>query len=194
MVFTGVRLSWVAFRLGAMINYEFSNLLHNEVTPSNPIKKNHPDLFFFFFLGKYIFFRYFVFFAVHRQGICIYFFPLKEEKRHQAWHLQSFRMMVTFHSSKGTQYRASPDGRQAFAWLLLSLPGQQRHPVHWTSFCSTWVAAVCWWLEVVGSGLVADSVRPKGERVGVHSSHSCFSSHKLSTKALQASYFLKIVK
>lgn len=29
----------VAFRLGAMINYEFSNLLHNEVTPSNPIKK-----------------------------------------------------------------------------------------------------------------------------------------------------------
>lgn len=44
MVFTGVRLSWVAFRLGAMINYEFSNLLHNEVTPSNPIKKNHQDL------------------------------------------------------------------------------------------------------------------------------------------------------
>jgi len=39
MVFTGVRLSWVAFRLGAMINYEFSNLLHNEVTPSSPIKK-----------------------------------------------------------------------------------------------------------------------------------------------------------
>lgn len=43
MVFTGVRRSWVAFRLGAMINYEFSNLLHNEVTPSNPIKKNHQD-------------------------------------------------------------------------------------------------------------------------------------------------------
>lgn len=75
MVFTGVRLSWVAFRLGAMINYEFSNLLHNEVTPSNPIKKNHQDQLLIFF-GKYVFSRYFVSFSLlFTEKAYAFFFP-----------------------------------------------------------------------------------------------------------------------
>lgn len=80
MVFTGVRLSWVAFRLGAMINYEFSNLLHNEVTPSNPIKKNHRDLWLFFFFCKYIFSRYFVSFSWPFTNKEYVFFSLKKKK------------------------------------------------------------------------------------------------------------------
>lgn len=36
MFFARVRLSWVAFWAGVMINYDFfSNLVHNEVTPSH---------------------------------------------------------------------------------------------------------------------------------------------------------------
>lgn len=74
----------MAFRLGAMINYEFSNLPHNGVTPSNPIKKNHQDCFLsFFFSGKYIFFRYFLSFSLlfTEKGICgVFFFPLQRRK------------------------------------------------------------------------------------------------------------------
>lgn len=86
MAFTGVRLSWVAFRLGAMINYEFSNLLHNEVTPSNPIKKNFTRIcglvFFFFFVN--IYFPGISSFFFHLQtgliNIYIYLFFLEKRK------------------------------------------------------------------------------------------------------------------
>lgn len=81
MVFTGVRLSWVAFRLGAMINYEFSNLLHNEVTPSNPIKKNHQDPFFFFFFVNIYFPGILPLFFSRLQMRHMYLFPLKEKKK-----------------------------------------------------------------------------------------------------------------
>ena len=120
MVFTGVRLSWVAFRLGAMINYEFSNLLHNEVTPSNPIKKNHQDPYFFFFLLSIYFpgilSPFFQLFT-NKVYVFFFFFPLKEKKKPHQWlHLQPFWMLATFCASEVTQSRASPKGIQACGW------------------------------------------------------------------------------
>ena len=158
MVFTGVRLSWVAFRLGAMINYEFSNLLHNEVTPSNPIKKNHQDPYFFFFLVSIYFPGILSPFFGCLQTRYIYFLsPLKEKKKNHQWlHLQPFWVMVTFYASEVTQSRASPKGIQACGWAFLSLPGQHRRLVRWMSFCCIWVTVMCtllaemWWAGVYG--------------------------------------------
>ena len=160
MVFTGVRLSWVAFRLGAMINYEFSNLLHNEVTPSNPIKKNHQDPYFFFFV-KYIFSRYFVSFfpAVYKQGICIFFFfPFERKKKTPS--------MVAFAAflDAGDFLCVRGDTEQGFSkghpglWLGHSSAclAKHRRLVRWMSFCCIWVAVMCtmhaemWWAGVHG--------------------------------------------
>lgn len=147
MVFTGVRLSWVAFRLGAMINYEFSNLLHNEVTPSNPIKENHQDPHFF--LVNIYFPGILSLFLSCLQTRHMYFFPLKENKIRQWLPLKPCWMMATFYASKvtqdwlsqevfkpvvghssaclaGTGVRSDGQVSVAFGWHLAGIHGQVR--------------------------------------------------------------------
>lgn len=143
MVFTGVRLSWVAFRLGAMINYEFSNLLHNEVTPSNPIKENHQDPHFF--LVNIYFPGILSLFLSCLQTRHMYFFPLKEKKNPPM--VVAFEALLddgNFLCLKGDTGLAFPRGIQACGWSLLCLPSRHRRPVRWTSFCCIWVAP-CWY-------------------------------------------------
>lgn len=131
MVFTGVRLSWVAFRLGAMINYEFSNLPHNGVTPSNPIKKNHQDCFLSFFFPVNIYFSGifspFLCCSQKKEYVAFFFPPLQRRKT-------SLRLaLAAFPSDGGIPCVRGDSGPLPMALGPLvghPQPPRQRHPAH----------------------------------------------------------------
>lgn len=158
MVFTGVRLSWVAFRLGAMINYEFSNLLHNEVTPSNPIKKNHQDPYFFFFLIS-IYFPGILspFFQLFTNKVYVFFLPFERKKNPSMVAFAAFLDAGDFLCIRGDTEQGFSKGHSVL-WLGHSSAclAKHRRLVWWMSFCCIWVAVMCtmhaemWWAGVHG--------------------------------------------